>query len=132
MAIIRALRFSMDCDRLSWIMFRAYGPSMPIANARQDSFLEITCYNRAGIDMATPTLTNPKNLADYVLSDPERLGGEPVFKGTRVPVRSLFEHLRGGIPLEEFLDDFEGVTKAQAEAVLELAELNILQQVYRP
>jgi len=82
--------------------------------------------------MSTPTLTNPKKLSDYVLSDPERLGGEPVFKGTRVPVRSLFEHLRSGIPLEEFLEDFEGVTKEQAEAVLDLAEWNILQQVPRP
>jgi uncharacterized protein (DUF433 family) len=81
--------------------------------------------------MTAPALANPKKLADYVLSDPERLGGEPVFKGTRVPVRSLFEHLRGGILLEEFLDDFEGVTKEQAEAVLELAESNILQQARR-
>jgi uncharacterized protein (DUF433 family) len=82
--------------------------------------------------MPTPTLPVSRKLADYVVSDPNRLGGEPVFRGTRVPVRSLFEHLRSGIPLEEFLSDFEGVTIEQAQAVLELAESNLLQQAHEP
>jgi len=83
--------------------------------------------------MATRTLIRPKakKLGNYVVSNPRRLGGEPVFKGTRVPVRSLFEHLASGIPLEEFLDDFEGVTREQAQAVLELAEANLIQQASR-
>jgi uncharacterized protein (DUF433 family) len=54
------------------------------------------------------------------------MGGEPVFKGTRVPVRSLFDHLRDGISLDEFLDDFPGVTKEQAQGVIELAEAELL------
>ena len=57
-----------------------------------------------------------------IQSDPEILGGTPVFKGTRVPVETLFDHLEKGIPLDEFLDDFPSVTKEQAIKVLELAE----------
>jgi uncharacterized protein (DUF433 family) len=53
--------------------------------------------------------------------DPERLGGTPVFRGTRVPVKALIDYLEGGHPLAEFLDDFPGVTEAQAIAVLEHA-----------
>ncbi len=54
--------------------------------------------------------------------DPEVLGGQPVFKGTRVPVDSLFMHLEQGVSLNEFLDDFPTVTREQAVGVLELAE----------
>ncbi|OUJ73518.1 DUF433 domain-containing protein [Hymenobacter crusticola] len=53
--------------------------------------------------------------------DPDTLGGQPVFTGTRVPVESLFDHLEAGVSLDEFLDDFPTVTKEQAVAVLELA-----------
>jgi uncharacterized protein (DUF433 family) len=53
-----------------------------------------------------------------VHSDPEILGGTPVFIGTRVPVRALFDYLEGGHKLEEFLDDFPTVRKEHAVAVL--------------
>jgi len=56
-----------------------------------------------------------------IWSDPERLGGRICFKGTRVPVDALFENLEAGLNLEEFLDEFEGVTREQAVAVLEYA-----------
>ena len=56
-----------------------------------------------------------------ITSDPERLGGTPVFKGTRVPVKALMDYLEGGHPLADFLEDFPGVTEAQAIAVLEHA-----------
>ncbi len=46
--------------------------------------------------------------------DPEILGGEPVFMGTRVPVKTLVDHLAGGISLDEFLDDFPSVRREQA------------------
>ena len=49
------------------------------------------------------------------------MGGQPVFKGTRVPVESLFDHLEEGIPLDEFLYEFPTVTKEQAIAVIEIA-----------
>jgi len=53
--------------------------------------------------------------------DPQILGGTPVFNGTRVPIESLFDHLEGGVSLDEFLDDFPSVTREQAIEVLELA-----------
>jgi uncharacterized protein (DUF433 family) len=53
-----------------------------------------------------------------VTSDPEVLGGTPVFAGTRVPVQTLWEYLRAGQSLDEFLDDFPTVTRRQAEAVI--------------
>jgi uncharacterized protein (DUF433 family) len=54
-----------------------------------------------------------------VHSDPEILGGTPVFIGTRVPVRALLDYLEHGRPLAEFLDDFPTVDKALALGVLE-------------
>lgn len=54
-----------------------------------------------------------------VRSDPEVLGGVPVFAGTRVPVRALIDYLEAGDSLDEFLEDFPSVTREQAVAVLE-------------
>ncbi|AHM60050.1 hypothetical protein D770_08965 [Flammeovirgaceae bacterium 311] len=59
---------------------------------------------------------------NIISTDAEVLGGQPVFKGTRVPVETLFMHLEQGVSLNEFLEDFPTVTKEQAVAVLELAE----------
>ena len=52
---------------------------------------------------------------------PEKLSGAWVFRGTRVPVSSLFENLEGGATVEQFLEWFPGVTRAQVDAVLEHA-----------
>ncbi len=71
----------------------------------------------------------PNRLARVVERDPGRLGGEPVFRGTRVPVRSLFEHLSAGDSVETFMDDFPGVTRAQIQAVVEIAGLHLLQEI---
>ena len=60
-------------------------------------------------------------LKDLITIDNEILGGQTVFKGTRVPVESLFDHLEAGISLGAFLEDFPTVTKDQAIAILELA-----------
>ena len=60
-----------------------------------------------------------QSLSDYISVNPKIQFGKPVFKGTRVPVESLFWHLEKGISLNEFLEDFPGVTKDQAEAVIE-------------
>jgi uncharacterized protein (DUF433 family) len=54
-------------------------------------------------------------------SDPEILGGTPVFIGTRVPLRNLIDYLERGHTLDEFLDDFPSVTREQAIAALEAA-----------
>jgi len=56
-----------------------------------------------------------------VHSDPEILGGTPVFVGTRVPVKNLFDYLEAGDSLDKFLRSFPSVTREQAIAVLELA-----------
>lgn len=57
----------------------------------------------------------------YITNDDEILGGQTVFKGTRVPVESLFDHLEAGISLDQFLDDFPTVSKEHAVAVLDWA-----------
>ena len=49
-----------------------------------------------------------------VHSDPDILGGTPVFVGTRVPVKSLYDHLEAGDTLDEFLESFPAVTREQA------------------
>ncbi len=64
------------------------------------------------------------NLQDLINSDPEVLAGQTVFKGTRVPVESLFDHLEAGISLEEFLDDFPTVSREQAVTVRYFQNLN--------
>ena len=56
---------------------------------------------------------------------PGRVGGVWVFKGTRVPVRALFENLEAGARVDEFLEWFPGVERGQIEAVLEHAERSL-------
>lgn len=55
-------------------------------------------------------------------SDPEIMGGTPVFVGTRVPLATLLDYLEAGQPLSEFLEDFPTVTREQAVAALEQAK----------
>jgi uncharacterized protein (DUF433 family) len=59
-------------------------------------------------------------------SDPDILGGTPVFVGTRVPVQSLFDYLEGGETLDEFLRQFPSVRREQAIATLDLARDSLL------
>lgn len=59
-------------------------------------------------------------------SDPEIMGGTPVFVGTRVPVQTLIDYLEAGDPLDDFLADFPSVTREHAVAVLELAKEMLL------
>ena len=60
-------------------------------------------------------------------TDPEILGGERVFTATRVPVRSLFDHLEAGDSIDDFLEGFPSVTREQVVAVLEESRAHILQ-----
>lgn len=69
-------------------------------------------------EMMTPNL---------IESDPEKLGGTPVFAGTRVPVKTLMDYLENGHSLVEFLDDFPTVTREQAVLVLEAASKFLVQ-----
>ena len=54
-----------------------------------------------------------------IVVDPDILGGTPVFRGTRVPVRILFQHLEAGDSIDVFLQDFPSVSRELAVAVLE-------------
>jgi len=54
--------------------------------------------------------------------DPEILGGTPVFAGTRVPVKILFDYLETGDSIEDFLEDFEGVSRNQVIQILEMSQ----------
>ena len=60
-------------------------------------------------------------LSTLIDSDPERMGGEVCFTGTRIPVRNLFDYLAAGQPLDEFLEDFPSAGKDRAAAVLRYA-----------
>ena len=58
--------------------------------------------------------------------DPEKMGGTPVFFGTRVPIQNFFDYLEGGEGLEVFLDDFPTVEREQALALLALMKDRVL------
>jgi len=64
-----------------------------------------------------------------IVKDPEILGGEPVFRNTRVPFQALIDYLEGGQSLDEFLLDFPTVTRDAAIASLEEAKSLILAQL---
>jgi uncharacterized protein (DUF433 family) len=63
-----------------------------------------------------------------ISGSPDRLGGEPCFTGTRVPVRTLIDYVEGGHALPEFLADFPSVSREHAIAVLELARQALVSQ----
>ena len=69
-------------------------------------------------DYSYPRIMDPKQIVHF---DPEILGGTPVFVGTRVPVQALLDYLEGGDTIEEFLDNYPGVSREQAIAFLEEA-----------
>jgi uncharacterized protein (DUF433 family) len=62
-------------------------------------------------------------------SDPEIMGGTPVFVGTRVPLQDLIDYLEGGESVEDFLDAFPTVKREQAIAVIEAGKLKMLETV---
>jgi uncharacterized protein (DUF433 family) len=64
--------------------------------------------------------------ASVVHSDPNILGGTPVFVGTRVPVQALIDYIEGGHSLNAFLDDFPTVTRDMAIAALEQAKADLI------
>ena len=70
------------------------------------------------------------NTSKIVHSDPDILGGTPVFVGTRVPFQTLLDYLEAGDPLGEFLEDFPTVTREQAIAALEQAKDALLARAH--
>jgi uncharacterized protein (DUF433 family) len=65
-------------------------------------------------------------LAAYIWVNPGRMHGEPCFKGSRVPVQTLFDHLRAGDGFGKFLDGYEGVSAEQVVAVIDFAARGLL------
>jgi uncharacterized protein (DUF433 family) len=59
----------------------------------------------------------------------EVMGGTPVFRGTRVPVQTLLDYLEGGDTIDEFLDGFPSVTRAQVVAFLEQAKDRLVETI---
>ena len=65
-------------------------------------------------------------MSDVAWVDPDRMSGEPCFKGTRVPVQALIDHIEGNSTLDDFLEGFPSVTREQAIQFIELAKDNLL------
>ena len=70
-----------------------------------------------------------ENLKGIVHSDPEIMGGTPVFVGTRVPLQNLIDYLEGDESIEGFLEGFPTVKREQAIAVIEAGKLKMLETV---
>ena len=67
-------------------------------------------------------MLDTQHLTGLITCDPEIVSGTPVFAGTRVPIKNLFDYLKGGHDLAEFFEDFPSVSEEQARGVLELAK----------
>ena len=65
-------------------------------------------------------------IEEFVERNPEKMSGTPVFSGTRVPIKHLFDYLEGGDTLEEFLNQFPSVSRDQALAVLSASRESLL------
>jgi uncharacterized protein (DUF433 family) len=65
-------------------------------------------------------------MSKVVVRDPNILGGEPVFRGTRVPFKVLTDYLEGGDTLDQFLEEYPSVTRELAIAALEEARLSLI------
>jgi uncharacterized protein (DUF433 family) len=70
-----------------------------------------------------------EDLKGVIHTDPEIMGGAPVFVGTRVPLQNLIDYLEGGESIEDFLDGFPSVKREQVIAVIEAGKLKMLETV---
>ena len=67
---------------------------------------------------------------DIITCNPKIMSGTPVFKNTRVPIKNLIDYLEAGDNLDEFLEDFPSVSRAQVLQALELAKDMLLTQAH--
>lgn len=72
------------------------------------------------------------DLFGLIWINPGRVSGAPCFYATRVPIKNLFDYLEGGYTLDQFLVDFDGVTREQAVGVIELAQAGLLAELPKP
>jgi len=70
-----------------------------------------------------------EDLKGIIHSNPDIMGGTPVFVGTRVPLQNLIDALEGGESIEEFLEGFASVARSQAIAVIEAGQLKMLEMI---
>lgn len=68
-------------------------------------------------------------MPNVIIKDRDILGGEPVFRGTRVPFKVLIDYLEGGDTLDQFLEQYPSVTRELAIAALEEARLSLVSQL---
>ena len=78
--------------------------------------------------MLTTETKKDLNIPGLIWTDPERMSGVPCFYETRVPIKHLFDYLEGGSTIDDFLEGFEGITREQAQRVLELARIGLLEE----
>jgi uncharacterized protein (DUF433 family) len=81
------------------------------------------CDNR---DAGRRRLAMTSDSQSVIVQDPDILSGQPVFRGTRVPFQALLDYLEGGDTLDEFLEQYPGVSREQAVAALEEAKALVL------
>ncbi len=83
---------------------------------------------RSGIDRANgqANVSRAVSAKDLITINPDILGGTPVFKGTRVPVKTLFDYLENNYTLAEFVECFPSVSREAARALLERSESVLL------
>ena len=99
----------------------SYRKTIRIFRFRLTKFLPIK-------EASTVFVTSLKNKINTIMNygpiniDPETMGGTPVFKGTRIPVQTLFDYIEGGDSLNEFLDDYPSISKEAAIEVLNMAK----------
>jgi len=74
-------------------------------------------------------LDTQQTISQLINRDPEIMGGTPVFMGTRVPIKTMFDHLEGGYSIDGFLEQFPTVKREQAIALLELFKELLLARV---
>lgn len=77
-------------------------------------------------------MTQLSSIDDIISVNPAVMSGAPVFKGTRVPIQTLLDHLEAGDPLDKFLNDFPSVSRNQAVRFIELAGEAVLASFARP
>ena len=70
-------------------------------------------------------------MATVIIKDPNILGGEPIFRGTRVPFKVLIDYLEGGDTLDQFLEQYPSVSRELAIAAIEEARSSLVAQLRR-
>lgn len=68
-------------------------------------------------------------MIDVIIQDPNIHGGEPIFRGTRVPFKILIDYLEGGDTLDQFLEEYPSVSRELAVAAIEEARLSLVSQL---